>query len=267
MKNLNLNQFADKVSALKDEDLSSKKALPRELLIAQEGKYETFYAPFDFINKDAKIVIVGITPGKQQASNALKKAKEVLNDGGSIEQARIEAKVFGSFSGAMRDNLVNIMDEIGLHLWLDIESTRSLFAEDQGLAHFTSALRYPVLENGGNFNKSPLNLKEQVLAWFAEECQQLKNALFVPLGPKPGEALELMIDLGILKDEQVMTGMIHPSPASAERVAYFIGKKNKTALSKKTRADKIDAAKESLLQKVALLIKMKEAANPQTALT
>lgn len=259
MKEINLNQFADKVAALKDADLNSKKALPSELLIAKEGKYETFYAPFDYINKDAKIVIVGITPGKQQAANALKKAKEVLNRGGSVEQAKKEAKIFGSFSGAMRDNLVNIMDEIGLHLWLDIESTRSLFAEDQNLAHFTSTLRYPVLEDQRNFNKSPLKLKKQVLVWFAEECQQLQDAIFIPLGPKPGEALEFMIEMGILREEQVLTGMIHPSPASAERVAYFIGKKDKAALSKNTRGDKIDAAKESLLQKVALLIKLKEA--------
>lgn len=258
MKDINLNQFADKVAALKDADLNNKKAIPSELLIAQEGKYETFYAPFDYINKDAKIVIVGITPGIVQANNALKKAKEVLNSGGSVEKAKEEAKVFGSFSGTMRNNLVNIMDEIGLQHWLDIESTSSLFAENQSLAHFTSALRYPVLDNGKNFNDSPLKLKDQVIAWFAEECQQLQDALFIPLGPKPGEALQLMIDMSVLKDEQVMTGMIHPSGASAERIAYFLGKKDKADLSVKTRADKIDAAKESLLQKVALLMKVKD---------
>ena len=32
------------------------------LLLAQDGDLSVYYSPFDYINKEAKIVIVGITP-------------------------------------------------------------------------------------------------------------------------------------------------------------------------------------------------------------
>lgn len=42
-------------------------------------------------------------------------------------------------------------------------------------------------------------------------------------------------------------GMPHPSGANAERIAYFLGRKPKAALSAKTNADTIDAMKSQLL--------------------
>lgn len=252
MKNINLNTYSNQVLSV-TKDCFKSDSLPRDLLISQEGQYETFYSPFDFINENAKIVIVGITPGLQQASNSLLKAKEVMESGGSIEKAKEAAKVFASFSGAMRNNLTAMMDHVGLNKYLGISSTKSLFEENQHMVHYTSALRYPVFKNGKNFNESPLKLKEQVMAWFAEECKVLNNAVYVPLGPKVTEVLELMIELGILKSEQVLSGLQHPSGANAERVAYFLGNKEKSLLSVKTNPDTIDISKKSILEKVGLL--------------
>lgn len=262
MQNIKLEQFSNQVISFNTNELVSRERLPDALKITESGQYETYYSPFDFINENAKVVIVGITPGMQQARNALIKAKEVLANDGSIDEARKEAKLFASFSGAMRNNLVEMMDYIGLNQYLDIESTKSLFQVDKELVHFTSALRYPVFKDGKNFNENPLKLKEQVMAWFAEECKLLCDAVYVPLGPKVADVLEMMVDLDILKSEQVLTGLQHPSGANAERVAYFLGRKDRSLLSVKTNPDTIETAKKSLLKKMELLKSRKLQSSP-----
>lgn len=258
LRSYGLENFSDRIISLDGPSLANTESLPSSLLLTEIGQYATYYSPFDFINEDAKVVIVGITPGMQQAKNALLKAREVLKAGGTLDQARKEAKVFASFSGAMRNNLVQMLDHVGLNRYLAIESTKSLFHEDDRLVHFTSALRYPVFKDGKNFNESPLKLKEQVMAWFAEECKLLRNAIYVPLGPKVADVLELMVEIGILKPEQVLTGLQHPSGANAERVAYFLERKDRSKLSAKTNPVTIDKAKQSIMSKMQFLMVDKE---------
>jgi hypothetical protein len=52
---------SDGPSALRDDALG----------LVREGDYSAFFAPFDWINDKADIVIIGVTPGKQQALEAL----------------------------------------------------------------------------------------------------------------------------------------------------------------------------------------------------
>jgi len=41
----------------------------------------TYYAPFGHINEQARLVVVGITPGQQQMRLALKVARDLLRSG------------------------------------------------------------------------------------------------------------------------------------------------------------------------------------------
>ena len=59
------------------------------------------YAPFDHIARNARIVIVGITPGRVQAVNAVSAARNVIERGGPVPEALAEAKLTGSFSGPL----------------------------------------------------------------------------------------------------------------------------------------------------------------------
>lgn len=58
--------------------LSQRQPLPEILRLATERRISVYYAPFDYVNPAAKIVIVGITPGLVQAVKALNKAHELL---------------------------------------------------------------------------------------------------------------------------------------------------------------------------------------------
>ena len=233
--------------------------LPSELLLASEGGLQTFYAPFDHINTGARVVLCGITPGLQQASRALDEARQHLRNGASIEHAKQAAKETASFAGPMRNNLTNLLDHIGLHTLLDIDSCARLFDTQRHLVHYTSALRYPVFLDGKNYSGSPSilsrpSLRHQVDTHLAEEIRVLgPQCLYIPLGPKVTEVFQHLQAKGLLKAEQLLDGLPHPSGANAERISYFLGTKPREKLSSKTNPVVLDGAKARILAKLATL--------------
>lgn len=255
------NHYQKAITSL-DTNILENGHFPENLLIQKEGSFSVWYAPFDYVNPAAKIVLVGITPGYQQASNALRKAHQVKMAGGSNDHAKAEAKKFASFSGSMRSNLTDMLDFIGIPQLLNISSTKALFEDQTHLVNFTSALRYPVMINGENYGGTPAIiktpfLKHQLESWFAKECQMLPDALFVPLGTKVSESLWALNSKGILRSDQILDGLPHPSGAKAERVKYFLMKKSKDALSSRTNPLIIDQAREALIRKVSTAIDQK----------
>lgn len=236
-------------------DLVSLSTFQEQLALAEEGGLRVCYAPFDFVNRSAKVVLVGLTPGAQQAVNALRSVKEVMASGLSDDEVLQQAKRQGSFSGPMRNNLVAMLDAIGLNRKLGLATTASLFGDNVNLVHFTSVLKYPVFLNGENYSGSPdllttPFLKRWVDDYFLPEVAALKQAWFIPLGKDALKALDYLAQRNILPNEHILRGMPHPSGANAERIAYFLGRKSRSELSSKTNADTIDAAKRHLIDQV-----------------
>ena len=66
-------------------------------MVNKEGNIKIYYAPFDYINSKAKIMIVGITPGLQQMLQSF----EVINEGKSLK----EVKDLSSFKGQYENYL------------------------------------------------------------------------------------------------------------------------------------------------------------------
>ncbi|MCK1983044.1 MULTISPECIES: hypothetical protein [Peribacillus] len=70
----------------------------------EKKKLEIYYAPFEYVNERAKVVIVGITPGLHQMK---KSYSTVINAKGHIhfdEEILHEVKKNSSFEGTMRKN-------------------------------------------------------------------------------------------------------------------------------------------------------------------
>lgn len=227
---------------------------PEPLLMRRDGEWATYYAPFDHVNVNARVVLVGITPGQTQAGNGLKALQRELRLGTPIPQALEIAKGFASFSGPMRPNLIDLLNTIKLPVLLGIDSAAQLFGGRADLVHYTSVLRYPVTLNGKNYSGTPRIVSTRYtrdeLHWFAEEAESLPRALFIPLGPAVTEALELLASEGRLDAECILAGLPHPSGANAERIAYFCGRKPRASLSKKTDPDKLDRARADLRTRV-----------------
>jgi hypothetical protein len=96
-------------------------------------------------------------------------------------------------------------------------------------------------------------LRELLLRCLGEEAKVLSNAMWVPLGPSATEGVSWLVRQGILSEQRVLVGLPHPSGANAERIAYFLGRKDRSLLSSKTSPVSIDTARKRLIEQIASL--------------
>ncbi len=251
-------KFTPIIQTLSQSELNGAPSLNERLRITQDGPLEVCYVPFEHINTNARVVIVGITPGRTQMINAIQEARRQLDAGSDGTTTLAAAKKVGAFSGAMRPNLCNLLNHVGINRWLGIHSCEELFGNAADLVQTTSVLRNAVFFNGANYNGSPnmvrhLVLRDQLLTQFGEDAKALPQAVFIPLGDKVAEALRFIADQGLMKHERILDGLPHPSGANAERIAYFLGRKERSGLSVKTDPVKLDRVRGSMMEKVAAL--------------
>jgi hypothetical protein len=218
------------VAAMSEAEVAAEADCPRRLLIGthmyKSKRLDIVYAPFDHVNARADIVIVGITPGKQQMREAIEEARRAMMLGLPDTEVLARAKVYASFAGTMRTNLVKLMDAVGLNVLLGIASTASLWGGDSHRAHFTSALRYPTFVNGENYSRSPdMNsvpfLFDRSKNWLGEELSLFPNAV-IPMGDMVSEALIRIGRKMAIGDDRILAGMPHASGANNGPIAKFL---------------------------------------------
>ncbi len=213
----------EKLNSFNKEDILNKK-----FELFSDTKMKIYYAPHnETINKNARIFIVGITPGWTQTSLAYKTANEGLIKKLDDEEIKKACKRNSRFAGSMRKNLISMLDEINLNTKLNISSCSELFLNKDELLHTTSMIPYPVFINGKNYTGArPKILDSEVLKnyikkYFYKEVKELSNAFIIPLGKSVEEVLELMISENIIKKEQCLLGFPHPSGANGHRKIQF----------------------------------------------
>lgn len=227
-------------------------ALPDDLLISREGSLSIYYAPFEFRNPTAKVVLLGITPGLTQADNALRIARSELEAGSPEDVILRKARQGAGFSGTMRAPLIAMLDSVGLNAYLGIESCASLFDEHRDWLQSMSAIVFPTFVDGKNYggNKPTMTghpaLRGLMASHLAPMLETLQDAVLVPLGPKPEAAVGWVAAHEGVRPPLVLRGMPHPSGSNAERIAYFLGRKSRENLSNKTNPDKYDQAKAAM---------------------
>lgn len=221
-------RYADVIAALPERDEFSRvDLLVPELRLVKDKSLEIYYAPFDFINTQAKVAVVGITPGWTQMEIAFRQASAALRHGLTASEALQQAKREASFAGSMRKNLVSMLDETPLQKALGLESCDSLFGDSSRFLHTTSAVRYPVFVRGRNYTgHSPELLSNTALTRFVEqvlapELSSLPRALVVPLGMCVDAVLRSLVQVGVLNAERCLLGFPHPSGANGHRRAEF----------------------------------------------
>lgn len=251
-------RFAPIIKNLGSAELGRADRLRQHLRIAQDGDVEVCYAPFEYVNTQARIVVVGITPGKTQMSNAVQEFHRQIKTGENLTTALMRAKQIGAFSGAMRNNLVRLLNSVGLHNWLGLSNCEDLFGKAGALMQTTSLLRNPVFYKGEDYNGTPNMIRHPLLCrqleeGFGMDAQMLKSAVFVPLGDKVTDAMAYLAERGVVDPSRVLSGLPHPSGANAERIAYFIGEKDRAALSSKTDPNKLDQMRAQTIRQLAAL--------------
>ena len=206
--------------------INQKSVKDKKFLLEKEKNIEIYYAPFDYINSKAKIVIVGITPGLQQ----MLQSYEVINQRKSLK----EVKDLSSFKGSMRTSLIKYLDELKINDILKIKSCESLFNKNSNYLHTTSLVKYPVFDKGKNYSGANILKKRILLDFieknFLEELKTLKKSIIIPLGNTVSSTIEYLNNKYNLKLLCFLKGFPHPSGANARKNIQF--KENKMTMIK-----------------------------------
>tara|TARA_B100001996_G_scaffold101300_1_gene75968 strand:+ start:66 stop:737 length:672 start_codon:yes stop_codon:yes gene_type:complete len=219
-----MSKFLNQIRSLKKINKST--ITNKNFLIKREDNIEIYYAPFDYINSKAKIMIVGITPGLQQMLQSF----EAVNEGRSLK----EVKDLSSFKGSMRTTLIKYLDALNINKKLRIKSCESLFNINSKYLHSTSLIKYPVFDKGRNYSGSGL-LKKKILldfleAHFVKELKKLDKTIIVPLGNTVSSTIDYLNNEFKLNLKCFLNGFPHPSGLNVRKDIQF--KENKIRMLK-----------------------------------
>ena len=197
--------------------IEKKSVVSKDFLVNKDGNIEIYYAPFDYINSKAKIVIVGITPGLQQMTQSF----QVIKDGKSLKKV----KDLSSFKGSMRTTLIKYMDELKINKILKIKSCESLFNLDSKYLHTTSLVKYPIFDKGKNYSGANILKKKMLLEFieknFLKELRMLQNSIIIPLGNTVSSTIDYLNTKHQLKLRCFLKGFPHPSGLNVRKNIQF----------------------------------------------
>jgi hypothetical protein len=236
------------------------------MAIATEEPYALYYAPFEYINPSAKLVLVGITPGPTQLKLAYETARDLLVQGLPKQELLAKVKKAAGFGGQMRRRLQKMLDYFRIPELLGIEYSASLWAEHWYLTQLTSIIPYAAFKRGKPFNgKFDEVVSHRLLFECFRDCfiSELKNlpsnALYLAVGRTPLDGLNWCIKEGVIGSLQVIGRLAHPSPQSGSAVPYFIEEVSREKMDPKDpvlhRCDDLDLARSQIKNSVQTLIR------------
>ncbi len=238
-----LNDYLAAIQAMSQANTFDKDhLLSKSFLIEREKDLTMYYAPHnEYIETNARVVLVGITPGFSQMKTALKSVACHLDEQYSTEKLIKQAKVDASLAGQMRNNVIQMLDACDLPTRLQIDTSAELFTSKRSMLHTTSLLKYPVFYRGNNYtghqpriSQSPM-LMRFAYEEFPKDLLALSNqAIIIPLGKVVDHVIHQLKDL--LDDKHIIiSGFPHPSGANGHRKQQFVAnKKHITALLKQS---------------------------------
>lgn len=227
-----LYDYAEVIKKLPLKDKYNKEELLIDsFLVEKEGEVEIYYAPHnEYINPDAKVFIIGITPGFQQMSTAIARARKELEVCDDISLIQYKCKVAGRFSGALRKNIIEMLNEIRLNEVLGLKECEELFEDKDNLLHTVSLIPYSVFVKKQNYSgHTPKLIKSRFLMKyvynnFIDELKSLgnyKSILLIPLGKAVEEVLCNLEKEGFIGKNQILKGFPHPSGANVNRLVQL----------------------------------------------
>ncbi len=250
IKYAKFQQYKERIQSIppiytKEELINEEFLLERD----EKKKLEIYYAPFEYVNEEAKVVIVGITPGFHQMKKSFSTVIDATGAEHSDEEILRQVKNNSSFEGTMRKNLVKMLDELELNKHLSLSSSSELFEEASHLVHTTSVIAYPVFYDGKNYSGSTPNLlknemlKKYITENFVAELKKLSESLIIPLGVNVSNALNYLVEQRVISSEQMLSGFPHPSGGNGHRHKQFADNKDAMKDMLKDYFTKVEFAK------------------------
>lgn len=218
--------------ALREEDLAGE-----TFLLDRDGKLEIYYAPMDWLRTQARVAVVGITPGAGTMLIAFQTVVDGLVEGLPAADALDNVKRRASFSG-FRPQLVEWLTWLGVPAHLGHLTEADTWQAISPFLHPTSAVRYPAFVAGRNYSgRGPdlarnATLRRYLFDLLVPELAEIPDALIVPLGDKVSETLLLLAAEGLLDEERCLVGFPHPSGNNGHRMRKW--NENREGLKRKT---------------------------------
>jgi hypothetical protein len=205
-----------------------------DFVLRQDRRDTLRYVPFEHVNREARLVIVGITPGPTQLEASYATAQRQLRAGAPRYQAMHEIKKVGAFGGdSMRPNLIRMLRLFSIGQFLGIDDEASLWGSKASLFHATSLIPHAAFRHDRPFAGSLRDIQKSAVfsecfrdCFLTELAQLGSQPLFLGLGPTVDDALAWCVSQGLLRAHQVLGAFPHPSRGSGSQVDYFLGTKS-----------------------------------------
>jgi hypothetical protein len=218
-----LGVFADAIRRLPPGDLSAENVTSDDLRLFGTWDLAAYYAPFDHLEINARVVLVATAPPLSQAITAHRAARDALWSGLRREEAWHRAALAARPSGTYRTNLVHMLDGLGLAEAFGVPTMRQELDGSSSRIHFTYCVRYPVLVNDLDYSgRRPKLLRYPPLRRFvdevlARELAEIPDAIVIPVGRVAGEAVATLIEGGRVELARCLLGVPNPSGANGHR--------------------------------------------------
>jgi hypothetical protein len=249
----------------REEILRYRKGTAPPLIISSDHRCSVEYVPFEHVNADARIVIVGITPGPSQRDQAYEQASRFLKQGVDDAEILKRVKSLAAFGGpTMRPNLERMLNVMGVCELLGIEIASHLWKHRADLLHATSVIpnaafvrERPFAGSFAEIMRTPV-LRQSFEADFLPSLDLLRGpAFFIGLGPTPAAALSYAANQGVVDESRVLGWLAHPSTSGGSQVDVYIGKKSLADLNRndpvRHRTGDLVAAANEMRRRIAAL--------------
>ncbi len=206
-------------------------------LIGSSGPYCVFYTPFEYVERRARLMIVGITPGTTQIALAYDKAKDLLRAGTPDADILRDVKAYAAFGGVMRTRLIKMLHHFDFASLLGLQREEELWGSAAHLLHSTSVVPHAAFKNDemfkGTFDEILLSsaLRESFENHFVPDLALLQpETVFVALGDTPLAALDHCVGRGLISRNQVLGAFAHPSGSGGSQVDVYLGERSPASL-------------------------------------
>jgi hypothetical protein len=230
------NAMMNTLLAFSDYDLDRELKKPNALRLypsrgtSDADGIEILWAPFDFVNRNARIVIVGVTPGPNQARRSYKAVRVAVAKGDDPQADLERIKAESSFRGdIIEPNLKSLLEHSGLAERAGIADIDYLWTKEASKVHFTSTIRYPTFIKGKMFNNQidsleHPELRKYVETYLAEELASVPtDADIVALGQKGPKIVRHAAKAAGIDPGRVVA-LPHPSGSATGAVRDFLSK-------------------------------------------
>lgn len=210
-------------------------------LVDSDDGHQVFYVPFESVNREARLVVVGITPGPTQIELTYNIAQRMLTTGATAESILATVKREATFGGpSMRPNLLRMLNAFDFAGLLGIDDVSSLWEASSRLLHATSVVPHAAFKGlkpfAGGFDEilSSAALRTGFERDFIPSLSSLgPDARYVGLGPTPLDALNWCAARSYLREDQILGAFAHPSSKSGSQVDVYLGLRDSASLNKK----------------------------------